>query len=296
MTNDQFQAFTKQVVDGFTKGQGNSRAKMSIFSSTDGVEWITWRANAVLTNEINGWEELRFKQEIKRAMEGEAARAVADIDITVVGQSPTQLLDAFQARFLPREASKLARAQFAVATMISSESLLKWHSRLRDLFTLAYPTLEVEDSTVLIDRFIMGIIDHRIKEHVLDANPDTYATALSEAQAKLATASLLSDRAQATGFGINALNTPGRTRPNQGSDTQNSNTGCWYCNDPNHIRRDCKSYREGRKYFQELFSRERNGRRPYDNKRGRGGYNNNRGKPYNNTMAQERTEEEPAEN
>ena len=88
--------------------------KAEPFSSGDGVEWRTWRRNFEITATINAWDARRQRREIAASMTGTAQLYVADIAIgDVQGAAPAaDLLDLYEARFLPAAAGDLARVTF----------------------------------------------------------------------------------------------------------------------------------------------------------------------------------------
>ena len=223
----------------------SSAARMTVFSSGDGLEWRTWRTNAELTQQINRWGDDRFTMEIKKAMEGGAARAIADIPLA--GRTGRQVLDAYQERFLPEAASRLALAEFDTATMLPSESLLAWHTRIRELFDRAYPTDVVDTSTLLIRRFTIGLLDRRIKEFVMDRNPVTFTASLDLAQSKLATFSLLDQHPNTSGSA---------TKQQSMFAMASNNTGCWYCGNSAHTRANCADFKKGKEYFAKYFGKD----------------------------------------
>jgi hypothetical protein len=108
MTPEQLQT----ILDALPRAAPQRR--VSIFSSGDSQEWVTWRSNFTLCAEINGWGNARRVAEIASSLEGEAARAVADI--ATAGLLPPALLDLYAARFVPQAAAQLARSQFKVET------------------------------------------------------------------------------------------------------------------------------------------------------------------------------------
>ncbi len=107
-----------------------SGRKLTIFSSADGVEWRTWRKNFLTTAAINEWNNDRQLREISTSMEGAAAQAIDDIDHQAAGLTAEQLLNQFEARFLPAAAGQLSRAEFKNAKQTVGETALQWHACL----------------------------------------------------------------------------------------------------------------------------------------------------------------------
>ena len=160
--------------------------KVEPLSSTKSTDWIAWRDNFVIAADINHWGHQRARREIARAMQGAAKMAVRDIPIgdVAVADNFHQLLQAYEARFMPAAASDLARSEFKEARQKEQETILEWHARLRELYTRAYPNLNaaaVAASLDLRDAFILGLADPSIKADTWKARPANFNAALGEA-------------------------------------------------------------------------------------------------------------------
>ncbi len=195
MDDDQFQQFLGTVRN--TLGTGRSR--LDNYESGDGTDWAIWRRNCVTRITVNGWNNQRARREIATAMKGAAAAWIQDIDIAdaaipLPAGAPAGavadaadynlLLDAYEARFLPPAASDVLRVQFQKAMQREGETVLAWHSRLRHLFTRAYPHLNaaaVQASPDLKDRFILGLSDAKVRENTWNRRPADYMTAYLDA-------------------------------------------------------------------------------------------------------------------
>ena len=64
------------------------------------------------------------------------------------------------------------RAVFQAATREGGETLLKWHTRARELFLRAYPGAECDNDCELKDRFILGLQDKSMSIRIKSS--DTY--------------------------------------------------------------------------------------------------------------------------
>lgn len=252
---------------------GGGRAKISKFSSGVGLEWRTWRGNFVIFAGVNEWGDLRQRQEAKGSMEGDASRMIQDIPHdqgTIV-----QMLDAFEARFLPAAAGRMARVEYDVAIQDAKETPLMWHSRLRELYDRAYPDGNNQVDQHLRDKFTLGLYDPAVRRHVCDAAPATYAEVLESALGKTATEAVLAtvgtNRGAAGGaFSIGAVgpSTPGgEGGPPAGG--FRSTGPCWHCEKLGHIKRECPILRGNRR---PTVAREAGGAP------GRGGFRGNRGR------------------
>ena len=177
MNADQFNQFLDRVGQGRVQGGAH---KLEKFSTGDQAEWITWRASFLLAAEINGWNDLRQRREAKAAMTGVAANHIAHIDIVQVPAITIEdLLNQYEAIFLPEAGQKLSRAEFDSATQGPNETIQNWHNRIRALFRRAFPNVDVDNSRQAIERFIVGLSDPDILFNVHRANPNTFQLAYS---------------------------------------------------------------------------------------------------------------------
>ena len=244
------------VANAVAGATGGTKRKLTIFSSADGVEWLTWRRNAELTVDINGWGVERARREIAAAMEGAAARGMADIKPTpggLGGHTVKDLLDAFQERFLPEAQSDLSRALFRNARQVAGETVLQWHSRVRELFLRAHPGEDTEASLLLRDQFVLGLMELDVKTWTLDTRPATFTQALNIASNK--TASRL--RIAAAASGGQGADIPGATgflpqvkkEPGVGAMARSDrkDLACWYCTIPGHSKKDCNKRKTDQK-------------------------------------------------
>ena len=165
--------------------------KVPYFTNAKSTDWLQWRRQFEMLCRIQKWGPTRIKQELFAAMQGEAARAVHDIDVEEIWSTPEDILDLYERRFVTSSDSKMAQVEFSTARQMDDESLLQWHARLRDLYTRAFPKQPVDGMhglpSVLMDKFITGIGSEDIRTFVMDSNPANYANALIIAQNKEAT-------------------------------------------------------------------------------------------------------------
>jgi hypothetical protein len=125
---------------------GSTRLKA--FSSTDGVEWMSWKTHCLKVCEINAWPNIRRVREARAAMAEKAARHTADIVPVYVADlsanPPVQittwqdLIAMYQEKFMPPAAGVYSRAEYNIAKQISSEDVGGWHARLCNLYNRAY--------------------------------------------------------------------------------------------------------------------------------------------------------------
>ena len=185
--------------------------KLSLFSSGLGAEWRTWRANAEIIIGMNGWSNARARQEIASSIEGKAKENTYHFPINdaLIPPGPGAgaaavadaadyrlLLDTYQGVFLPASASDTMMVAFRAARQKEDEDIMSFHSRVRSLFTQAYPAVpndELNNSRDCIHRFILGLADPQVKRDTWKAKPRTYQAALDEAQDNQSGDSVLQD-------------------------------------------------------------------------------------------------------
>jgi hypothetical protein len=146
---------------------GSTRLKA--FSSTNSVEWMSWKTQDLEVCEINAWPKIRRVREARAAMAEKAARHTADIIPVYVANPaanpPVQvttwqdLIARYQEKFMPAAAGVYSRAEYNIAKQISSEDVGGWHARLRNLYNRAYPGEEVDNNLPLIEKFVTQLIN-----------------------------------------------------------------------------------------------------------------------------------------
>ena len=181
-------------------------------------------------------------------MEGAANRAVSDLNVETFA-NVTLTLDAYEERFIPRAAAQLARAEFDHACQASNETVFQWHTRLREIFSRAYPERAATADRPLIDKFTIGLVDSALARHMLDHQPATFAQALQTAQSKQATEDLMAARYPGQAPTLSAMSHPdGRSA---------GSSGCWYCQEPGHQRSDCSKFMQQKEIFAKYFKIDR---------------------------------------
>lgn len=216
----------------------------------DEEEWLLWRKHFENVAKLNGWSVTQSKLALAASLTGQASAAVQDITTDDDSQTLQQVLAAYEARFLPPSASQLARMTFDSARQIPGEDLLTYHSRLRTLWSRAYPT--VADPTPLIRKFALGLQKAAVRLQTLRSAPTTYDSALQQALNEEAVQGV----ARAAAVGTNMAGpepmevdmvVDATTLPNKSYGTNNGASvrrnvapTCFYCRKENHIARDCQ--------------------------------------------------------
>jgi hypothetical protein len=174
---------------------GSTRLKA--FSSTDAVEWMSWKTHYLEVCKINVWPNIRRVREARAAMAEKTARHTADVVPVYVADlaanPPVQvttwqdLIARYQEKYMPPAAGVYSRAEYNIAKQISSEDVGGWHARLRDLYNRVYPGKEVDHNLPLIEKFVTQLINKEVGKFVFERDPATFAAALALAQTKTAT-------------------------------------------------------------------------------------------------------------
>jgi hypothetical protein len=184
-----------QQLLGVIRVGGGAGHKTSKFSSAEGTEWRIWRRNFEQTIQINGWANKRCQREAAAAIESTAAEFTSDIPAHVAGRPVADMLNLYESRFLPAAAGQLAAAQFQTAAQMEGEQIAVWHARLRTTFERAFPGENIQDSRLLINKFVLKLADSNIRQWTHRANPATYNAAMTAASNEAASQSILAHEA-----------------------------------------------------------------------------------------------------
>lgn len=219
----------------------------------DPVKWKSFLAQFKNLMVLNAWEADRAKLILQTSVTEAAGRAVEHISFDKK-DTVDEALEKYGQVFINPASQHLYRAQFEKAQRDSGEELIMWHTRLRELFSKAYPDevgRTMEKSDKLKQRFVMGIRDKSISL-TLHAS-ETYQTAtytelLTRAQNYQGTALLCSSsygshvsaiegqQDRKDRYAIQALSKPGPgdKRFRSGS------VQCYNCRKYGHIARECR--------------------------------------------------------
>jgi hypothetical protein len=164
------------------KRAGSTRLKA--FSSTDSVEWMSWKKHYLEVCKINAWPNIRRVREARAAMAKKAARHTADVVPVYVANPaanpPVQittwqdLIARYQEKFMPAAAGVYSRAEYNIAKQISSEDVRGWHACLCNLYNRAYPGKEVNINLPLIEKFVTQLINKEVGKFVFERDPATF--------------------------------------------------------------------------------------------------------------------------
>jgi hypothetical protein len=147
------------------------------------------------------------------------------------------MLNLYETRFLPAAAGQLAAAQFQTAAQMDGEQIAVWHARLRTKFERAFPGENIQNSRLLINKFILKLADSNIRQWTHRANPDTYNAAMTAASNEAASQSILAHEAgsgRKSNVALNAFGGGGRRG------------ACHGCGSYNHHIAECTKHRPDR--------------------------------------------------
>ena len=282
------------LVNALNQNQGQGgRRKVVEFESGNGPEWLAWKEGFRQVNQINGWEDLRARRELKAAMTQTAAKVTRDIQPEDAANLD-EMIQLLEARFLPEGAGIAARTEFEHMTQNSTESLLEWHSRVRDTFTRAFPNVNVQGDYRARDKFALGLKDKTLQWEVYREDAVDFTDALQRATriaARLAKVGEIHKSAAppaSNHFGINsvvpvtaAVATTGSWNPSTGrgrsSNGRNGNqnqgparnpdgsvdlsrTECYVCKKKGHMKRQCRTWQRRMRDREEAEKKEGKGK------------------------------------
>ena len=153
------------------------------FADHDNENWLSFRISFLKHVTLNSWSDHNARLMLDSSVIGNAAIAVAGLGPSNY-ENLTQMLDAFEGRFMPMVASRAVQTQFETATIAPDEPVARFHGRLRALFIRAYPqrAAELEQDQILIRRFMTGLASPEETRTVAATRPTTFTKALEAAQ------------------------------------------------------------------------------------------------------------------
>ena len=233
MAPDQMQQLLSHVGQP-AAGPRNPVIKLPVLEKTEAVDFLTWKHLVLIGIAGLPADDRVRRQQIALSVQGAAARATQHINWEA--HTVDSLLKAYEKIFVSDAASNLSLITFEQAEQSESESVIRWHSRLRVLFRQAYPDEEqCETSRTLIQRFVRGLADPVVCQQVWRKNPGNYQDALTAAQDEVAALGMIQHK---TG---SVMAKPLRVK----EELHLNAISCWNCGNSGHVQRDCSAPRAG---------------------------------------------------
>jgi hypothetical protein len=193
------------------------------FANGEKEDWLSFKESFLNFARFQRYNLEDSKWALKSCMQGNALLAVTGFNHEDAAEDLNALIVRYEAKFLPPQASALARSQYENAKQGAKESLLSYHGRMATLFTRAYPTVAINAQT--IRNFTTGLKSVKMREFVFRSNPDTWDGVLAAAQSEQATMDSIKTTTSEDSMEINALDS--RT------------IRCHYCGKLGHVAAEC---------------------------------------------------------
>ena len=248
-----------------------TRVKIMTFSNAADEDWLVWKFHFDKARILNGYNDGEAKLALSAAMKGRAAASVMDIEVQNAFEDINTLIEHYDRRFLPASASQMARVSFDQVVQKQGETILDYHSKVRQLWNRAYPNNP--DEVLLIRKFSLGLRKKEVREQVVRQNPQTYGAALEAAQNEASVMRVVSvtetgaavepmeigmvgaiRRTKVAGNpkkntgarpkAISALRTRGA---NQKSEAPGTKGNCHFCQKPGHYKSNCFLFQKAKK-------------------------------------------------
>ena len=170
-----------------TMAEENAPARMPLprhltFYNNPGEDWIGFLRSFEYYHVYWRTTDEERRIALRSCMRGPAGAAVESVNIEQLNYKDT--IAAYNALFLPPSASALAQTRFEQVVQKKGETVLNYHARVLDLWKRAYPG--INDESMLIRRFALGLSKVNVRTHVLRGTPKTFIEALALAQNEVA--------------------------------------------------------------------------------------------------------------
>ena len=224
-------------------------AKLRRMTSPTAAAWLEHKRHFRQVAELQDWGDQRQRQELLASIQEKAGNAVMDLQIANFA-TIALLQDAVEARFMPAAAGATARSNYQGAKQLPMESSREWHTRVRELFFLAYPNEDPNAQNHCLDLFVNGIYNGNVRFFVASQNLANFTDALPVAErAETAHRDINGPTTQAAGThaittGVHAMNLGGNPAP----------LACYFCADAfkiqaPHTKNRCPYWKAARDAF-----------------------------------------------
>ena len=160
------------------------------FSTVDWPDWVDWKERFRLIVQINNWNHVNARRWILLSITGEA-RKVSNYIVDFKNVDDTndyeELLAEFDKIYMSCAQSDLARMQILrdKVKQFADESLSEFKHRCVRIFQRAHPEMQdfitLDKEIRLVDLFVHGIRDCKVKKKVLMQRPTSVHEALDKA-------------------------------------------------------------------------------------------------------------------
>ena len=212
--------------------------------------WLEYRRHFIKIAQLQNWDDPRCRQELAAGVQEKAGNAVADIDVMAPGLTIDNVLELYQQRFLPAAAGTTARTNYQTAKQLPTETVREYHTRVRELFFLAYPNGIINDANHAMDIFINGLYNPTVHFCVASQHIATFTDALPPAE-RAETANKKNQKTP----GIHAV----APRPNFNAQPNSlappGSGNCYFCADVfkvqnPHLKNQCPYFKAANRLFQ----------------------------------------------
>lgn len=228
--------------------------------------WLEYKRHFTKVAQLQHWDDVRQRREMAAGMQEKAGNAVSDIDPEGVADIDA-LTVLYEGRFMPAAAGITARRNYQSAKQLPTETVREWHTRVRELFTLAYPGDDINAVAHSIDLYVNGLANPNVRIYVASQVINQFHEALPVAER--------SETANRDVSGRPALNAMG-----MGGQGGGSSLACYFCQDvfktdSPHMKNNCPYFRAAHQLWQQHRGQ---GAPPHIGGRGRGAGRGGRGR------------------